>query len=153
MILWMALLKPEMLDWPASSPLHFSLLLNLHIFKMYLTVPFTYLLSRNKLLQRITQLILDETLSPGVSSGPNIFGEHERHREDACRWNVRILWSLKLLPTSLSWYGLGLHWLEYSKHKKLSLWQPQCFLTCLTWDLENLPSGSNTLSISSILKG
>lgn len=81
----MALLMAEMLDQPASSQHHFSLPLYFHFFKINLTIPFTYLLPKNKLLQRIRQLILDEALSPVVSSGPNIFGEHERCREDACR--------------------------------------------------------------------
>lgn len=52
---------------------------------MNLTIPLTYLLPENKLFENIRQLNLDETQSPGVSSSPNILGEHERGREDACR--------------------------------------------------------------------
>lgn len=70
---------PEILDQPASSQPYFSLCLNVHILKNDLTIPFTYLL------QKTRQLNLDETLSPGVSSSPDIFIEHERGRGDSRR--------------------------------------------------------------------
>jgi hypothetical protein len=79
----MALLMPEILDQPASSQPYFSLHLNFHIFKMILTIHFTYKLPKNKSLQKLRQLILDETLCPRVSSNPNNFGVHKRAREDA----------------------------------------------------------------------